>query len=113
MQVHERSVALAGKPDGAVAGGRDVVQADARVDRKIFDPERAFLRAGASEQGGRGNNSSGGRDEKLAAIHCVTPALGEGRFTRGDRRPASITAPKPPVRKRPQVKRSHLLALRV
>jgi len=31
--------------------------------------------AGATQQGGGDEHSSGGRGKKLAAIHCVTPAL--------------------------------------
>jgi hypothetical protein len=46
------AVALAGEPDRAIGGGRDVMRASGGGDRIIFDPERAFLRAGATQQSG-------------------------------------------------------------
>src|SRR6267142_2514904 len=71
----QRAVALAGEPDRSIGGGRDVMRATGGGHRIIFDPERAFLCAGATRQCGGDEHSSGGRGKKLAAIHCVTPAL--------------------------------------
>jgi hypothetical protein len=71
----QRSVALAAEPDRAIGGGRDIARAHAGGDRIIFYPERAFLCLGAAQQRGRGEDGGGGRGEKLAAIHCVTPSL--------------------------------------
>ena len=74
IEASQRAVALAAEPDRAVGRGRRVARAHAGGDRKIFDAERAFLRGGTAQKGGRGEESGGGRPEKLAAIHCVTPA---------------------------------------
>jgi hypothetical protein len=71
----QRRVALAGEPDRAVGRGRDVMWAHARIKPEVFYPERSFLRERFLQLGGRSQDSSGGRSEKLAAIHCVTPAL--------------------------------------
>ena len=75
IETPQRAVALAAEPDRAVGGGRGVARAHAGGDRIIFDAERAFLRVGMAQQGGRGEDSGGGGSKKLAAIHCVTPAL--------------------------------------
>jgi hypothetical protein len=49
--------------------------AHARVKPEVFYPERTFLRERLLQPGGRSQDTSGGRSEKPAAIHCVTPAL--------------------------------------
>ena len=74
IEAPQRAVALAAEPDRAVGRGRGVARAHAGGDRIIFDAERAFLRVRMAQKRGRGEDSGGGRPEKLAAIHCVTPA---------------------------------------
>jgi hypothetical protein len=75
IELAENAGPLAGEPDGAVGRRRNIVQADAGRDRLIFDAERTFPpESGATER--RDREDCGGRGEKLAAIHCVVPALG-------------------------------------
>ena len=72
----QRAVALAAEPDRAVGRGRGVARAHAGGDRENISPGTGFPgRAAGRSKRRRGENCGSGEAEKLAAIHCVTPAL--------------------------------------
>ncbi len=54
------AVALAGEPDRAIGGGRDVMRSGGGGDRIISYPERAFLCDSTVHQRGRGKDAGGG-----------------------------------------------------
>ena len=58
----------------AIGRGCRVTRARTGGDREIFHPERALLGARLAQECGGGQESGSAGGEKLAAIHCVTPA---------------------------------------